>query len=170
VLLGVHVAALDALGERDLEVGGQQRDASDGAQVQPQRVQRRLDRQVELGLLGCIGIAAGGPVLARGSRRLDAGSLRGDLLAVGADDVDALIGQVGVQLLDLLLGDLDLLERRGDVVEGQKAAFLAVCDETAELVELVDRCLVRQQNLFIDRSAPLGPRCRRSARSTRVPS
>jgi hypothetical protein len=31
-----------------------------------------------------------------------------------------------MQLLHLLLGDLDLLERRGDLVEGQKAAFLAV--------------------------------------------
>jgi hypothetical protein len=161
VLLGVHVAALDALGERDLEVGRQQRDAPDRAQVQPQRVQRRLDRQVELGLLRRIGVAARGALLARGGRRLDAGSLRGDLLAVGADDVDALVGQVGVQLLDLLLGDLDLLERRGDLVEGQKTAFLPICDETAELVELVDRRLVRQQNLFLDRSAPLGPRYRR---------
>ena len=51
VLLGLHVAALDALGERDLLVGGQQRHAADRAQVQAQRVERRLDREVDLRLL-----------------------------------------------------------------------------------------------------------------------
>jgi len=62
-----------------------------------------------------------------------------------------------VQFLDLLLGDLDLLESRGDLVEGQAAELLTVGDEAAKLVELVDRGLIRQQNLVLDRSAPLGP-------------
>jgi hypothetical protein len=157
VLLGIHVAALDAFGQRDLEVGGEQRDAPDRAQVQPQRVQRRLHGQVELGLLRRIGVAAGGSLLARLGGRLDAGTLRRQELAVGADDVDALLGEVVVQFLDLLLGDLDLLESRGDLVEGQAAALLTVGDEAAKLVELVDRGLIRQQNLVVDRSAPLGP-------------
>jgi hypothetical protein len=65
-----------------------------------------------------------------------------------------------VQLLHLFLGDLDLLERRGDLVEGQEAALLPVRDQAAQLVELVDRSLVRQQNFVLDRSAPLGPRYR----------
>jgi len=59
-----------------------------------------------------------------------------------------------VQLVDLLLGDLDLLERRGDLVEGQKTALLAVGDQTPELVELMDGSAVRQQNLVLDPSAP----------------
>ena len=48
VLLRRHVAALDALRERDLLVGGQQRHLPDLAQVEPERVERRLDREVEL--------------------------------------------------------------------------------------------------------------------------
>ena len=51
LLLGGHVAALDALRQRDLLVGGQQVHAADRAQVQPQRVEARLDRQVDLRLL-----------------------------------------------------------------------------------------------------------------------
>jgi hypothetical protein len=47
-----------------------------------------------------------------------------------------------VQLPDLLLGDVDLLERRGDLVEGQKPALLTVRDELTELVEFVDGSLV----------------------------
>ena len=50
--LGRHVAALDALGQRDLLLGGQQVHAADRAQVQPQRVEARLDREVDLRLLG----------------------------------------------------------------------------------------------------------------------
>ena len=50
VLLGGDVAALDALGQRDLLLGAQQRHAADRAQVQPQRVEARLDRQVDVGL------------------------------------------------------------------------------------------------------------------------
>jgi len=49
--------------------------------------------------------------------------------AVGADDVDALLGQVGVQLVYLLLGDVDLLERCRDLVERQVAVLLAVGDQ-----------------------------------------
>src|SRR3954452_22840312 len=49
--LGDHVAALDALGEVNLLLRGEQRDASDRTQVETQRVQARLDREVDLGLL-----------------------------------------------------------------------------------------------------------------------
>src|SRR4051794_30127348 len=44
--LGGHVAALDALREVDLLLRGQQRDAPDGPEVQPQRVETRFDGQV----------------------------------------------------------------------------------------------------------------------------
>jgi hypothetical protein len=47
--LARHVAALDPLGQRlDLLVGGQQRHLADLAQVEPQRVERRLDREVDV--------------------------------------------------------------------------------------------------------------------------
>ena len=51
LLLGDHVAALDALGQADLFVGGEQVHPPDRAQVEPQRVEARLDRQVDLRLL-----------------------------------------------------------------------------------------------------------------------
>jgi len=69
-----------------------------------------------------------------------------------------------MQFLDLLLGDLDLLERGRDLVEGQKAALLTIRDQTAKLVELVNRGLVSQQDFVLDRSAPLGPLNRRASR------
>jgi hypothetical protein len=75
------------------------------------------------------------------------------MAAVGTDDVDALLGQVRVQLLDLLLRDLDLLQCGGDVVECQKAPLLPVRDKRPKLVQFVDRRLVRQQNLILDRTA-----------------
>ena len=50
VLLRPHVAALDELRERDLLVGGQQRHLPDLAEVEAQRVERRLHREIELRL------------------------------------------------------------------------------------------------------------------------
>ena len=52
LLLGVHVAALDPLREAHLLLGGEQLDLPDRAQVEAQRVEAGLDRQVELGALG----------------------------------------------------------------------------------------------------------------------
>jgi hypothetical protein len=50
VLLGRDVAALDPLGQFDLLRGAEQIDAADRAQVEAQRVEARLDGEVELGL------------------------------------------------------------------------------------------------------------------------
>jgi hypothetical protein len=103
VLLGGHVAALDPLREPDLLQRGQQLHPPDRAQVQPQRVERRLDRQVDLGLLrsvlGRVRVVA-----------LRLGDERGRL-AVGSDHVDPVLHEKAVELLDLLLRDLDLFER-----------------------------------------------------------
>ena len=77
------------------------------------------------------------------------------MAAVGADDVDALLGQVGVQLVYLLLGDVDLLERCRDLVERQVAVLLAVGDQPPQLVELVGRGAIGKQNLVVDPSALL---------------
>ena len=125
--LGRHVALLDPLRQLDLLVGGEQLDPADRAQVEAQRVEARLDRQVELGLL-------------RAARlRLALRLLVGGEPVLG-DHVDAVLDQVGVQALDLLLGDLDLLERLRDLLEGEIAALAA-----------------RR------RSAPAGPRSRAAA-------
>ena len=51
-----------------------------------------------------------------------------------------------MQLLDLLLGDLDLLEAGRDLVERQEPPLLALGDQRTQLVELRDRGLVAQQN------------------------
>ena len=57
------------------------------------------------------------------------------------DDLDAAVEQMGVQVAHLLLGDLDLLEAGGDLLEGQEAALLAVGDQAAQLLDLEERRL-----------------------------
>jgi hypothetical protein len=114
--LGAHVAALDPLGQVDLLVGGQQRHLPDLAQVEPQRVERRLDRQVELRrnlrlLLG---------------RRLLVWRV---LVMFPLDQLDAVVDEVGVEVFDLLLGELDVLEPGDDLVVGEKTLVLALLDE-----------------------------------------
>jgi hypothetical protein len=47
-LLGRYVSALDALGEGHLLLGGEQRHATDGAQIEAQRVEARLHAHVDL--------------------------------------------------------------------------------------------------------------------------
>ena len=106
-------------------VGGEQVDAADRAQVEAQRVEARLDSQVELGLLRL-------PRLVALLRLLVGGE------AVLGDDVDAVLDQVGVEVLHLLLGDLDLLERPGDLLEGQVAALAALGDERPKLVRVLE--------------------------------
>ena len=63
VLLRIHVAPLDELRERDLLIGGEQRHLADLAQVEAQRIERRLHGEVELGnrllLLHCDRLGAG---------------------------------------------------------------------------------------------------------------
>ncbi len=140
LLLGDHVAALDPLGEEDLLVRREQLDAPDRPQVEPQRVQARLDRQVDLGLArGRLGAV---PVdLDQSGRAIVAG-----------DDLHAVFLQVGVELEDLLLGELDLLERRRDLLEGEVAALLADGHEPAHLIYFEERRLVhfhQQRNSLV---------------------
>ena len=122
-----HVALLDPLRQRDLLGGGEQLDPADRAQVETKRVEARLDREVELRLLRRLALlrllllVSGDPVL--------------------ADDVDAVVDQVGVKAPDLLLGDLDLLERRGDLLESQETLVLALRDQRADLLEIDERRL-----------------------------
>ena len=74
--------------------------------------------------------------------------------------------------LHLLLRDLDLLETRGDLLEGQEATFLALGDERAELLQLDDRRLVGQQHLSLLGRQSLRPptSSSSSARASGAPS
>ncbi len=140
LLLGDHVAALDPLGEVDLLLGRQQADSADRAQVEPQRVEARLDRQVDLRALRRRSAARVRPF----PLGVAGGRHRG--LAVGLDHVDAVLLQVRMQLLHLLLRDLHLLQGGSDLLERQVAALLTFGDQLTELLHLRDRSLVRQQN------------------------
>ena len=62
--------------------------------------------------------------------------------AVLGDHVDAVLDQVRVEAGDLLLGDLHLLQRRRDLLEGQVAALAAQRDQAAQLLDLGDRALL----------------------------
>ncbi len=85
---------------------------------------------------------------------LDAASLGLGRPAVGVDDLDPVLVQVRVQLLDLLLGDLDLLEACRDLRERQKAPLLPFGDQRSQLFELRDRRLVAQQNDLVNAHSP----------------
>ena len=66
--------------------------------------------------------------------------------AADPEDLDALLLQEGVQLKDLLLGDLHLFQEGGDLLERQESAFLTLGDERAQLVHLKDGCFIAEQN------------------------
>ena len=65
---------------------------------------------------------------------------------VDLEHLDPLFVEVGVELLHLLLGYLDLLQRSRNLLERQEAALLPVRDQVAEFLKLRDRCVVRQQH------------------------
>ena len=55
-----------------------------------------------------------------------------------------MLEQVGVEVFELLLGQLDLLERRGNFVEGQVALVVALLNERFELFDIRERDLDSQ--------------------------
>src|SRR6266508_4352868 len=108
-----HVPALDPLRQRDFLLGRKQRHLADRAQVQPQRIERQLDAQVDLRRL-----------LFR--LRL---FVRGVLVLLPLDQLDRAFEQEGVDLLALLPCQLDILERVRDLVVGQKPVLKAIRNE-----------------------------------------
>ncbi len=117
-----HVAALDPLGQIDLLIGGQERHLPDLAQVQPERVERRLDGEVELR-----------PLLLLGQCRL---LVRRVLVLLALHQLDAVVDQVGVEVLDLLLRQLDVLEPGDDLVVGEEASLETALNELLELLDV----------------------------------
>src|SRR5437016_4309118 len=117
-----HVAALDPLRQIDLLVGGQQRHLPDLAQVEPERVERRLDAQVEFRAL----------LLFRCGELLVGRVLVGLTL----HQLDPVVDQVGVEIFDLLLRELDVLEPGCDLVVVENAFLETFLDELLELFDL----------------------------------
>ena len=58
------------------------------------------------------------------------------LVLLALDELDRVVDQVGVEVLDLLLRQLDLLEAGDDLVVGEEALLLAVLDELVELLDV----------------------------------
>ena len=68
------------------------------------------------------------------------------------EQLDRVVDQIGVEVLDLLLAQLDVLERVDDLVVGEEPLLLALLDE---LVELFD---VWKGDLDVEQSKPRFPR------------
>jgi hypothetical protein len=117
-----HVAALDPLREGHLLVSRQQRYLPDLAQVEAQRVERRLDGQVELRRLLRL------RVWERGLR------VRRLLVLLPLDQLDRAFEQVGVEVLHLLRLQLDVLKPGSDFVVGQKPLLKTIRDEPLQFL------------------------------------
>jgi hypothetical protein len=123
VLLRRHVAPLDELRERHLLVGRQERNLPDLAEVEAQRVERRLDREIELRL----------DLLLLDGHRL---CMREVLVLDALVELDRVIDQIGVEVLDLLLGELDVVEPRHDLVVREEPLLEPLLDQALELLDL----------------------------------
>jgi hypothetical protein len=97
-------------------------------------IERRLDRQVELDLLRDLDLLARRRALLRVRARLLFG-----------DDVDPVLGQVLVQLDDLLARWLDVLERRRQLLRREVTALASFGDDVAQLVDFGERHLREQR-------------------------
>ena len=124
--LGGVVVTLDALGQRDLFDGGEQRHLAHLDEVHAHRVAaRRLHREVELG--PDLVIVVDGVVFVARDRDL------------ALEDVDAEVGQRQEQLVELLDGEVHIVQRRGDLGAAQAALHLALFDEPADFLALEQR-------------------------------
>ena len=116
-----QVPALDPLRQVDLLVGGQQWHFADLAEVEAQRVERGLDGQVELRWLLRV-VWEHGPLV----RRM--------LVLFPRNQLDRAFDQVGVEVLDLLRIQLDVLKPGSDLVVSQKPLRKTVRDEQPQLL------------------------------------
>ena len=131
--LRAHVAALDPLREADLLVGGEERHLADLSEVEAEAVERRLDGEVEL--------RRGRELVFLRLRLL----VRRRLVLLAFDELDVVVDEVGVEVLDLLLRQLDVVEAVDDLVVGEEPLLGSVRDELLELFDLGERDLDREQ-------------------------
>ena len=61
--------------------------------------------------------------------------MRRRLVLLTLDELDVVLDQVGVEVFDLLLRELDLFETGDDLVVGEEAFLLTVGDELLELFD-----------------------------------
>jgi hypothetical protein len=127
--LGLHVAALDALREIHLLVRGQELHLPDLSEIEPEGVERRLDREIELRH----------SLLVFGER---GGLVRRMLVLLALHELDAVVDEVRVEVLDLLLRELDFLEALDDLVVREEALLDSL---GYELVQLLD---VRKRDIY----------------------
>src|SRR3954465_5257446 len=129
LLLGVEIAALDALGEVDLLLSREQAHLADVLQEELKGVGRHVRLQVDRRLrLSAPALAVRGALdLGRG----DGGRI--DLL----DKLDLRLLEEPVQILDVGLVEIDLGERPGDLRVGQHARRRALGDEELYLLEFL---------------------------------
>ena len=62
--------------------------------------------------------------------------MRRRLVLLALDELDRMVDQIGVEVLDLLLRQIDLLETGDDLVVREEPFFLSVLDELLELLDL----------------------------------
>src|SRR5829696_1544901 len=122
--LRAHFAALDALGEVHLLVGRQQRHLPDLAQVEPQRVEARLDGQVELGRVLRLLLLDERPLVWKA------------LVVLALDELHAVVDQVGGEIFELILRELDFLDTGDDLVIGEEALLLPCLDQLLQLLDV----------------------------------
>src|SRR4051794_12572912 len=138
LLLGVEVAALDALRELDLLGGGEQPDLADVLEEELQGIGGHVRLQVER-------LLALAPALAVGALVLGGGLLsRVEVL----DQLDADLLEVSVQVLDVGLVELDLGHGGGDVAEGENAQLLASGDQRLYFFKFLDLSYEHSLTLF----------------------
>src|SRR4029079_16044514 len=124
VLFRAIVSALDPLREGDLLVGRQERHLADLAEVEPQGVEGRLDGEVEL--------RCGHGLLGRHDRLL----VGQCLVLLSLDELDRVIDEVCREVLQLLLGEIDVLDGLDDLVVRQEPLLLPLLDELVQLLDL----------------------------------
>src|SRR5262249_49845089 len=124
------------LRQRDLLVGGQQIDGADRAEIETERVETRLDGQVEL-LLAALPVRA---LLSPLVLLVGRDTVRGD-------HVDPLLHQMAVKLRDLLLGHPHLFEGRRDLLECQIPPFRPLRNQSTQLFALPEGMIVGRNGL-----------------------
>src|SRR3954447_10832690 len=128
LLLGVEVAAFDAAGEVDLFLGGEQPNLADVLQEQLKGVGGHVGLQIERRLRLAPAPLVGRAVLLRGlDRRIDF-----------LDELDLRPLQVGVQLLDVGLVEVDLRHGGRDLGEGEDADLLPLEKEALDFLEFCE--------------------------------
>src|SRR4051794_23195450 len=128
LLLGVEVAALDALGEVDLLLRGEQTDLADVLEEQLQRVGRHVRPQVQRGLLG--------PAAALVRRALDLVAGSGGRIDV-FDQLDLLRLEETVELLEVGLVEVQLTRGLLDLGMREHAELLTLGQQALDLFEFL---------------------------------